>query len=116
MEVVIPLPENFSREKKIKYSNRERFLPHRICPPPPPLEKKKKLGYAARREFRVWAIFQQSPLVSRFTPGGFSINFFSQVYIYRSDESHFDHFVSRVRSFFPSCSHFPFNFLFNDNE
>lgn len=47
----------------------------------PPLEKKKKLGYAARREFRVWAIFQPGPLVSRFTPGGFSINFSGLVYI-----------------------------------
>lgn len=81
-------------------------------------KKKKKLGYAARREFRVWAIFQPGPLVSRFTPGGFSTNF--SWCIYRSDESHFDHFVSRVENsssiIFPILVSFStFFLLFNVN-
>lgn len=82
----------------------------------PPLEKKKKkLGYAARREFRVWAIFQPGPLVSRFTPGGFSINF-SGLVVYIEATNHtliisFPELKIRVRSFFPSWSHFQLSFF-----
>lgn len=77
--VVIPLPRNFLRERKIKYSNRAASSASNMSSLL--WKKKKKLGYAARREFRVWAIFQPGPLVSRFTPGGFSINFSGLVYI-----------------------------------
>lgn len=75
--VVIPLQEISCERDKIFKSSGFFRIEYVLLP----LEKR-KLGYAARREFRVWAIFQPGLLVSRFTPGGFSINFSSLVNIY----------------------------------
>lgn len=82
----------------------------------PPLEKKKKETWL-RCSSRI-------PCLGNFPAGpfGFSIYtwwFFHQFFrpggIYRSDESHFDHFVSRVENsssiIFPILSHFQLSFF-----
>lgn len=64
-----------------------------------PLEKI-NLVTLLRREFRVWAIFQPGPLVSSFTPTGFSINFSICIYIW--NYTLIIYLKIRVRSFFLS--------------